>query len=88
MKKLLFPLLAIFLSLVGCSEKADSDDNKNTIDETPNKPALTYGAFLGRDENNTKGFENNDYYSFLIFELWFSHTLQNQKKDNCSFRIL
>ncbi len=81
MKKLLFPLLAIFLSLVVCSEKAYSDDNKNTIDETPNKPALTYGAFLGRDENNTKGFENYNYLSF-DFEGYEKTTIQKLEKNN------
>ena len=60
MKNKLFLMLIPLVTLPGCKEAAKS---YGVYDSDNNKISNGYGAFLGRYENNTKGFNDYEYIS-------------------------
>ena len=73
MKKLALSLVALSICLTGCPDNKEDNTNVDT-------PKLSYGAFLGRDDNNTKDFEKYEYLSF-DFEGYQESTIRNLEKN-------
>ena len=77
MKKLLFILIASCIGLIGCINNGENKGEGNTTIVTPSLP---YGAFLGRDNNNTKDFEKYEYLSF-DFEEYEESTIRKLESN-------
>ena len=85
MKKQLFVLLSSFL-LAGCTQaQGNPKDEKEKEKENTNE---AYGAFLGRSENDTTGFENYKYISIELDEYQDSTIKELDTKGIYTFAYL
>ncbi len=96
MKKI-FPLLLFSLTLTGCDfsffalkeqETTTQDDKEDSENHDWIISYDDYGAFLGRSENNTQGFENYNYLSFEFDEFSDSNIQKLNNKGIKTFAYL
>lgn len=69
MRKYILPFLLLSLAISGCNSNTNSNHAENKDDNTSTtSKTKDYGAFLGRSENNDKGFTDYEYISFEFDE--------------------